>query len=233
AGPAAGGTAVTLVGVGFLPGAAVSFGGVAATGVVVAPTTISCTAPAHAASAVVVSVVNPDGQTATAPGVFTYVPNLVLSAASPTSGPPGTVVTLTGSGFEPSMSLSVGGVPTAAITVTATTATFAVPAPVACDGVVAVTTSFGQAAFLPFNASPTITGSIFATGAAAGGLPLLLSGTNFQPGLTVTIGGAAATIVNQTPTSLFVTTPPGAPGPAAVVVTAPSTCSATTTYTYL
>lgn len=73
-GGVAGGTAVTLQGSGFLDKAAVTFGGSAATEVVVSAggTQISCKTPAHAAGSVDVQVANPDGKTATINGAFVY-----------------------------------------------------------------------------------------------------------------------------------------------------------------
>ncbi len=68
-----GGLVITLGGLAFRPGATVTFGGVAATGVVVnGPTSITCTNPAHAAGAVDVAVTNPDGQSSTLVSGFTY-----------------------------------------------------------------------------------------------------------------------------------------------------------------
>ena len=81
-GPAAGGTAVTIVGENFIPstvappGTAVTFDGSAATSiVVVSGTEITCVTPAHGAGAVNVVVTNPAGlvSTATLVNGFTYV----------------------------------------------------------------------------------------------------------------------------------------------------------------
>jgi hypothetical protein len=69
-----GGTAVVISGSGFQAGASVSFDGVAATVTSVAAGTIRVTSPAHALGPVSVSVFNPDGQSASTPGAYTYVP---------------------------------------------------------------------------------------------------------------------------------------------------------------
>lgn len=62
-GLAAGGTAVTILGVNFTGATAVTFGGTAATAVtVVNPSTITCTTPAHAAGTVDTRVTTPNGQ---------------------------------------------------------------------------------------------------------------------------------------------------------------------------
>ena len=72
-GPTAGGNGLTITGTGFQAGATVSFGGTAATGVTVASSmSIVATAPAHAAGAVDVVITNPDGQSATLPGGYSY-----------------------------------------------------------------------------------------------------------------------------------------------------------------
>jgi len=71
-GPAAGGTAVTITGSNFNPGAKVNFGGAAATVGVITKTSIAVTAPAHALGPVDVEVVNPDNHNDVLRGVFTY-----------------------------------------------------------------------------------------------------------------------------------------------------------------
>lgn len=72
-GPTTGGTLVAIGGSGFQTGAAVSFGGVPATGVsVTGPSLISATTPAHAAGAVAVSVTNPDSQSGSLSNGFTF-----------------------------------------------------------------------------------------------------------------------------------------------------------------
>jgi subtilisin-like proprotein convertase family protein len=78
-----GGTAVTIAGTAFQNGATVRFGGVAATNIqVLSSTTITATTPAHTAGAVDVSVTNPNGQSGTLSGGFTYasIPANVLLA---------------------------------------------------------------------------------------------------------------------------------------------------------
>jgi hypothetical protein len=97
-GSTAGGTFLTIVGSSFQSGATVSVGGVAATGVVVVnSSTITAATGAHSAGAVDVVVTNPDTQSATLTGGFTYnsgvsfytvTPCRVLDTRNPT-GPLG------------------------------------------------------------------------------------------------------------------------------------------------
>ena len=71
-GLAAGGTPVTIAGEGLTGSTGVTFGGTAATAVVVVnDATITCTTPAHAVGAVAVVVANPRGNVTVANG-YTY-----------------------------------------------------------------------------------------------------------------------------------------------------------------
>ena len=72
-GSASGGTAVSLIGTGFLSGATVKLGGTAATNVTVASSTsITATTAAHTAGTVAVVVTNTDGQSGTLSGGYTF-----------------------------------------------------------------------------------------------------------------------------------------------------------------
>ena len=90
----------------------------------------------------------------------------------------------------------------------------------------------GQSASIAFNPPPAISFLIGSYGPAAGGTSLFILGTGFHPGTSVTIGGSAAAIQSQNLTSILVTAPPGSPGPAPIVVTSASGCSATSGYLY-
>ncbi len=69
-----GGTSVTIGGSLFQPGCTVTFGGVAATGVVwISSAEIRCVTPAHAAGAATIVVTNPDGGVCVTPLSFLYV----------------------------------------------------------------------------------------------------------------------------------------------------------------
>src|SRR5213078_1282616 len=101
-GATAGGTAVTISGAGFQTGATVSLGGARLTVATINATTITGTTTAHAAGAVNVIVTNPDTQSGTCSGCFTYVaPAPTVASVAPNSGAAagGTSVTITGTGF--------------------------------------------------------------------------------------------------------------------------------------
>jgi PKD repeat protein len=94
-GVATGGTAVTLTGSGFVPGATVNFGGaVAADVVIVSSTTIKAFAPAHAAGAVDIEVKNVDGLSGVLRGGYAYM-------ASPNRPPEVSISPSATSGFAP------------------------------------------------------------------------------------------------------------------------------------
>lgn len=86
-GPVAGGSSVTLIGAGFLPGVTVTFGAnPAITVTVINPTTITVTTPAQSAGTVSVAATNPDLQ-ATAALLYTYGTVATAPAARPTGVP--------------------------------------------------------------------------------------------------------------------------------------------------
>ena len=80
AGPTTGGTAVTIAGTGFQSGASVTFGGTAATSVVVVnSTTITAVTPARPTGTAAVRVTNPDAQNSSLANGFFYAPPASLS----------------------------------------------------------------------------------------------------------------------------------------------------------
>jgi hypothetical protein len=124
-GPTSGGTAVTLTGQNFASGATVTFGGVAGTSVVVVNATqITANTPAHAQGSVNVVVANPDGQSATRTGGFTFNATApVLIGVAPRTGltTGGTSVTLTGQFFAPGATVTFGGAAATSVVVVSAT----------------------------------------------------------------------------------------------------------------
>jgi rhamnogalacturonyl hydrolase YesR len=143
-GPTAGGTAVTITGTNFASGATVTFGGTAATHIVVMnSTTITATTPAKSAGAVTVTVSVSRESGSLARG-FTYVAIPTVSKVSPNSGPTtgGTAVTLTGTNFASGAAVTFGGTAATHVVVTnSTTITATTPAKSAGAVTVTVTVS--------------------------------------------------------------------------------------------
>jgi hypothetical protein len=110
-GSTAGGTAVTITGTNFAAGATVTFGGTAATRVVVEKTTtLTATTPARSAGAVTVTV-SVGGQSGSLTRGFTYIVVPAVSSVSPKSGSTagGTAVTITGTDFVAGATVTFGG----------------------------------------------------------------------------------------------------------------------------
>jgi hypothetical protein len=223
-GPTSGGTTVALAGADFDVGASVTFGGQVATVVSRTTTTLTVTAPAHAAGPVNVVVNNGDAQSATLSAAFTYVTPPLLTGVTPSSGPTagGTSVTLAGSGFVPGpggSSVTIGG---ASATVSSST-TFTVTNPDGQNATLAASFTFVDPPPLP--SAPTLTSVSPSSGLMAGGSLVTLTGTNFVSGGVVTFGGVAGTIVGPVfSTQINVTTPLAQPaGPVDVTFVNPFT----------
>src|SRR5579862_3345255 len=125
-GPTSGGTGLTITGANFVSGATVTFGGTPATGVTVAgSTSITATAPSHAAGTVDVVVTNPDGQAGTLGGGYIYsaaeaslglgVPYGDSNSATIAAGQTASyTLSIGGEGVSGTASLSCTGVPASA-----------------------------------------------------------------------------------------------------------------------
>ena len=233
-GPTAGGTPLTITGTGYLSGVTVSLGGTPATGVtLVSGTSITAISPSHATGAVDVVVTNSDGQSGTLSGGYTYTganPAPTIKSIAPATGltTGSTAVVITGTGFLPGATVSLGGNPATAVTVMSTTSiTATTPAHGAGAVDVVVTNTDGQSGTLPSgytytvpNPAPTVSTISPASGPTTGATPVAITGTGFLAGATVSIGGTPATGVTLiSGTSITATTPAHAAGAVNVVVT--------------
>jgi hypothetical protein len=159
-------------------------------------------------------------------------PTIASNGVNPSSGPAigGTTITVTGTGFGPGTTLTVGGQPATDVTPDAagTSLTAVTPAGTAGPADVTVTTPVGSASDptgFTYIAAPTIAttdGVTPSSGPIAGGTTVTITGTNLTGATAVTFGGTPATgvtVVN--PTAITATTPAHAAGPADVSVTTP------------
>jgi chitodextrinase len=153
-----------------------------------------------------------------------------ISDISPTLGTTdgGTAVTVNGYNFIVGAQVSFDGMLATNATVVDNTRMTANTPPHAAGTVsVVVTNDDGLIGTLPngftFTAPPTVTGVSPNVGPISGGTPITITGTNFQSGATVKLGGTPATnvaFVNST--SLTATTPAHAAGLVDVLVTNPN-----------
>lgn len=230
----AGGTAVTITGTNFQPGAQVLFGTVPAQNVVVVNLyQITCTSPGGSVGAVPVTVVNPDTQSAFLAAGFAYTaPPVINNVIPPASAVPGVTISLIGNGFQQGLTLTVGGVSIVPNVVTSNVVSYANPPGVGCAAPIVITNPTGQSVTATFNPMPTINALNPSSGSSAGGNIVLISGTNLT-GASVTVGGVPVALTLQTPTVLRYTAPAHAPGVVPVVVTTPGGCVTAANYTYL
>ncbi|NVJ13058.1 IPT/TIG domain-containing protein [Myxococcus sp. AM010] len=211
-GGTAGGTAVTLTGDHFAAEVNVRIGGVAATNVVrVSASTLTATAPAHAAGMVDVEVQNAGGAWVTLANAFTYSD---VSAVEPSRGPVagGTALVIRGSGFDPAATVTLGGVPATGV-VWRSANELAATTPAHVEGTVDLEVHNPGGALTLANgfAYSPITAIEPAVGPLAGGTVVVLRGGPFADGTTVEFGGlAAAALVRRSAQELAATTPVGA-----------------------
>ena len=186
------GTRVTLTGTHFLGATDVRFNGVrAAEFEVVSGTTIEAVVPPGASSGPI-SVVTPGG-TAVSAEPFTVVPPPTVTRFTPTTGPVGTRVTLTGTHFLGATDVRFNGVRAAEFEVVSGTTIEAVVPPGATSGPISVVTPGGTAVSTePFTVvpPPTLTGFTPATGPA--GTRVTLTGTHFLGATAVRFNGVGA-----------------------------------------
>ena len=137
------GTKVTITGTGFTGTTSVTLGGTSASFTFVSDTSLTATVPSGAATGVI--VVTTPGGTATSANPFTVTqPAPTISSFTPTSGPAGTKVTITGTGFTGTTSVAFGGA-TASFTVVSDTSLTAIVPAGARTGPISVTSPGGTA----------------------------------------------------------------------------------------
>jgi hypothetical protein len=167
-------------------------------------------------------------KTSTIPTTPTVVIAPTVTAVSPTTGATlgGTTVTISGLNFAAGAVVTIGGVAATSATVVSSTTITAVAGAHAAGAADVVVIQGDQsstlaAAFTYVTLPPPTVSSVFpSAGSSAGGTTVTITGTNFAPGATVTVGGVAATsvaVVNLT--SLTAVTGAHATGSADVMVT--------------
>ncbi len=242
-GPNEGGTTITIRGEGFSSpiqvlfgsGSAAAFNGIEATVLSVSSTQIMVTSPSATGfgqdnqnANVAVLVRNTNSGDATLLGnAFSYGTNVIITSLGPTavSYVGGTLVTVSGQGFDEPVAVSAGGVGQSPISVTGTEIIFRASAvrvvdcqPVTADGSEAsgpvgvtnietgdgaVGPDFGYVGPPP----PFITAVNPNTIAEAGGTAVTLTGGNFMDPVQVTINGALSNVSSVSDSEVVLNTP--------------------------
>lgn len=242
-GRTSGGDTVTITGTNFgtTSNTGVTFGGFTALVTSANATTITVTAPSHAAGTVDVVVTAPTG-TATKTGAFTYLAPPTVSSVTPNRGKTsgGDSITVTGSNFDVggTTTLKIGSAAATNVVVTsATSLTATTPAGTAGAASVTVTTAGGSGTLtsgFTYVPPPVITSFTPAQGPA--GTSVTINGSNFDAAAAndvVLIGGAPAVITSASTTRLIATVAASAATGPVSVSTAFGTATAATNFTVL
>jgi hypothetical protein len=164
---------------------------------------------------------------------FTQAPPPTITSRSPNSAPLGGTITIVGNNFSPFATVDINNVGVTPLTLTPTQITFGMPAGVTCDSTLRVRNPDGAQATTGFNPTPVITNQVTTSGPAAGGANLILIGTGFAVGTSVTMGGLTANVSSASATAIIALTPAHAAGLVQCVITTPGGCTVTCNYTYL
>ena len=238
-GSTAGGTKVTIKGSGFLAGATVTIGNAATSVNVVSATELTATTTASPAGSDEVVVSDANGTSTGGPS-FTYVaPPPTVTSITPNSGSTegGTSVTIKGSGFLLSTTVTIGSQASEVLVLSETELTATTTAsPAGSDEVVvsdANGTSTGGPSFTYVAPPPTVTSITPNSGSTEGGTSVTIKGSGFVSGATVTIGSEASEVLVLSETELIATTTASPAGSDEVVVTdANGTSTGGPSYTY-
>ena len=235
-----GGTSVTITGTNLSNASAVSFGTASAAITTDTATSITATSPAGTGT-VDITVTTPGGTSATgAADQFTYVPGPTVTGMSPSTGPTvgGTSVTLTGTNLQSATAVDFGTTAATITNDTTTSVTATSPPGSAGTVTVSVTTPSGTAqsptsfTYLSPPPPPVITNISPTSGTAAGGTPVTITGSFLANATAVDFGTSAATVTNDTTTSITATTPPGLGTVNVTVTTLGGTALSPVTFTY-
>lgn len=225
AGPAAGGTAVTVRGAGFIAGTAITISGAPLqNATLVDSTTITGTTPPRSVGTHTITLTNAGGNAFLRDA---YHVGVTLGAISPAGGPTagGTPITITGTGFTPGTTFTLGGTTVTGTVQSLTTFTGTSPAHGPGLAAVAASNANGSGALATggfYYGPPAVSALVPALGFTGGGTSIRIVGEGFDEGTTVTIGGQPLQSKSlRDAEEIEGVVPPGAAGAVDVVVTGP------------
>jgi hypothetical protein len=218
------GASVIITGTGFTGVSVVQFSGTSAAFTVNSDTQITATVPDGALKGMI-TVVAPGG-TAVSSTDFKVQP--LVSSFSPTSGPVGTVVTISGSAFSGATTVTFNSVLASFTVVDYHTITAVVPC-CGASGSIKVTTPGGSGSKGGFKVPPTITS--FSPGSGPVASSVVITGTAFTGATSVTINNVVATFTVDSDTQITVVVPAGATTGKIKVTTGGGSVSSSTSFT--
>ena len=231
-GPTAGGIEITLAGSNFGTNGALTFNGQAVTPTVYSHSQIKFVLPAGQALSNAI-VLNVGGQ-ASSPVYFNYsAPSITL--VSPNHGPTigGTEITLTGTNFGTSGTVTFDGQVVPTIDYNNTEVKFTLPSGQGAGKSISVAVSGQNSSLATFNYDgPAITNVSPNIGPVAGGIEITLSGSNFGTNGTVTFNGQAVTTTGYTNSQIKFILPAGQGTGNAILVDVSGQVSAPALFSY-
>jgi len=226
-----GGEPIAIFGSGFPAGAIVTIGGNPLDGLTVTDTLVTGITPPGTEGEKDIRIEAPDFGYSNLIGVFIYNPlsNVVLAGITPDNGrlAGGEKGSITGRGFLPGATVTIGDNPATDVGVNPTLIIFTIPSGTVGAKDVVVTNPDGQKAILrgayTYNPFPVIRRiSPGYGGPLKGGTEITITGSNFMEGVIVTIGeNRVYELTLFSSTELRLRTPPGMAGTKSVSVTNP------------
>ena len=183
------GTNLTITGTYLTSTFSLTLGGTPVTAfTVVSATTIIATVGSGSTGAV--SLTTPDG-TASLDG-FTYIPPPTITSFSPAIAATGALITITGTNFEATSAITLGGTPVTSFTIVSSTSIVAIVGS-GSTGALSLTTPGGTASLNGFTFIPAPIITSFTPTAAATGALITITGNNFEATSAITLGGTPVT----------------------------------------
>jgi hypothetical protein len=214
------GTSVVITGTNLTGATVVQFHGTSATTYTVnSETQITATVPSGATSGKI-TVTTPGGTANSASNFTVTVAAPTITSFSPTSGPPGTSVTITGTNLTGTTSVKFNGANATTFTVDSATQITATVPNNATTGTIKVTTPGGTATSASsFTVAPTITNFNPASGPV--GTSVVINGANLGGATSVKFNGTSATTFTVNSTTRITATVPGGATTGTIAVTTP------------
>ena len=227
------GSSVTITGTNFSGASAVKFGGSFAPFTVESATQIVASVP-NGAVAGTISVTTAAG---TGTSSASFKPTLSVSGLSPTSGPYGTVVTITGIGFTTGSAVKFNGIAATAVTFVSATQLKATVPPTATSGRVTITNATAPAGAVVSAALYTVTPHVaptitsFTPTSGIIGSAVTITGADLSGASAVKFGSLPASFTILSATQIKATVPTGAVAGVLSVTTAAGTAASSASFT--